>query len=96
MAPIFADMILTPGGVLSWIVVGIVAGWLAGQVMKGGGYGILGDMIVGLVGAMVGGFLVGFFVHGVEGFWGSIVVAFVGACAMIAVVRAVSGRKPIV
>ena len=44
------------------VVVGLIAGWLAGMVMKGGGYGILGDIIVGLIGSVVGGFLVSFFV----------------------------------
>ena len=74
-------------------VVGLIAGWLAGMVMKGGGYGILGDLIVGLIGSMVGGFLVGYFVTGDAGFWGSIFVAFIGACVMIAIVRAVSGSR---
>lgn len=43
--------------ILSWILVGLIAGWLAGVVMRGGGYGVLGDIIVGIVGALVGGFL---------------------------------------
>ena len=44
-------------GILAWIVVGLVAGWLASQVMRGGGYGLIGDIIVGIVGAVIGGFL---------------------------------------
>ena len=44
-------------GLLSWLVVGLIAGWLAGQVMRGGGYGLLGDIVVGIVGALLGGFL---------------------------------------
>ena len=63
------------------------------MVMKGGGYGMIGDIIVGLIGSMVGGFLVGFFVQGDAGFWGSIVVSFIGACVLIAIVRAVSGPR---
>ena len=43
--------------IIAWIVVGLIAGWLAGMVMKGGGYGVVGDIIVGIVGALVGGFL---------------------------------------
>lgn len=43
-------------GILAWIIVGLIAGWLAGAVMKGRGYGILGDMLLGIVGAVVGGF----------------------------------------
>jgi len=44
-------------GLLSWIVVGAIAGWLSGQVMKGRGFGLLGDIIVGIVGGLIGGFL---------------------------------------
>ena len=92
MPLLVADLVMTPGGVISWLVVGLLAGWMAGSFMKGGGYGILGDIIVGLVGAFVGGLIMGFFVQGDVGFWGSIVVAFVGACLAIAAVRAISGR----
>lgn len=93
MPMVLADIALMPGGVIAWAVVGLISGWLAGMVMKGGGYGILGDLIVGLIGSMVGGFLVGYFVQGDAGFWGSIFVAFIGACVMIAIVRAVSGSR---
>ncbi len=96
MALTFADIALIPGGIIAWLVVGLLAGWMAGLVMKGGGYGMLGDIVVGLVGSLVGGFLVGFFVQGVEGFWGSIVVAFIGACVMIAIVRALSGPRTVI
>lgn len=95
MPIVLADIMLTPGGVISWAVVGLIAGWLAGQFMKGGGYGAIGDIIVGLVGALVGGFLVGFFVQGQTGFIGSIIVAFIGACVMIAIFRAVGGRRTV-
>jgi uncharacterized membrane protein YeaQ/YmgE (transglycosylase-associated protein family) len=44
-------------GILSWIVVGLIAGWLAGMVMKGGGYGVVGDIVLGIIGAIVGGWL---------------------------------------
>jgi uncharacterized membrane protein YeaQ/YmgE (transglycosylase-associated protein family) len=86
----FAEIDLAPGGIVAWLVVGIVAGFLAGKVMKGSGYGLIGDLVVGLVGALVGGFLFGLLVGGTAGFWGSIVVAFVGACALIWIVRAVA------
>src|SRR4051794_38026956 len=81
MGLMYAAIVLTPGGVIAWLVVGLVAGWLAGVVMKGGGYGILGDTVVGLVGSFLGGILMGFFGQGSVGFGGSIVVAFLGACA---------------
>ncbi len=87
---LFAEINLTPGGVIAWMVVGLVAGALAGYLMKGSGYGFVGDLVVGLVGALTGGFVFGLFVTGDFGFWGSIGVAFVGACILIALVRAVA------
>jgi uncharacterized membrane protein YeaQ/YmgE (transglycosylase-associated protein family) len=89
----YAAIVLDPGGVISWIVVGVIAGWLAGLVMKGGGYGLIGDMIVGLIGAFVGGLLLGVFGNGAGGFIGSIFVAFIGACVFIFLLRAISGRR---
>jgi uncharacterized membrane protein YeaQ/YmgE (transglycosylase-associated protein family) len=86
-------MDLQPGGILAWIIVGLVAGWLTGLVMKGGGYGIIGDLIVGLVGALIGGFVVGLLFHGSVGLIGSIVVAFIGAVILIAILRAVAGSR---
>lgn len=72
------------------ILVGLIAGWLAGQVMKGGGYGILIDILLGLVGGVVGGWLfgaLGVFPGG--GILGSIVVSFVGAVILVALTRAI-------
>jgi uncharacterized membrane protein YeaQ/YmgE (transglycosylase-associated protein family) len=85
---------LDPGGLLLWIVVGLVAGFLASRFVKGGGYGLMGDLIVGLVGAVVGGFLVGLFVHTTVGLFGSIVIAFIGAVVLLFIVRtAMGGRR---
>lgn len=70
-------------GLIWWIVVGLVAGWAAGKIMKGSGYGTLMDIVLGIVGAVVGGFLLGLLgIHG-EGLIGSIVVAIVGAVFVI-------------
>jgi uncharacterized membrane protein YeaQ/YmgE (transglycosylase-associated protein family) len=83
---------LNPGGLLAWLVVGLIAGFLASVVMRGGGYGIVGDIIVGVVGAFLGGFLANLLMPGAAfGFWGSVLVAFIGACILIAILRAVSG-----
>lgn len=84
-------------GLLSWIIVGLIAGWLAGLIMKGGGYGVIGDIILGIIGAVVGGFLAGA-LFGVEnpisGFnLTTIVVAFLGAVVVVAIVRALPGRS---
>jgi uncharacterized membrane protein YeaQ/YmgE (transglycosylase-associated protein family) len=89
-------MSLEPGGILAWLIVGLVAGFLAGQVMKGGGYGLIGDIVMGIIGAFVGGLLFSFLMPGSEvGLIGSIVVAFIGAVVFIALVRALPGRSPI-
>ena len=83
--------------ILAWIVVGLVAGWLASVVMRGGGFGIIGDIIVGMVGAVLGGFLAGALLNMPNAVSGinitSIVVAFVGAVILIALLRLVSGRR---
>jgi uncharacterized membrane protein YeaQ/YmgE (transglycosylase-associated protein family) len=71
------------------ILVGLIAGWLAGQVMKGGGYGVIVDVLLGLVGGVVGGWLfgaLGFFPGG--GIIGEVIVAFVGAVILVAITRA--------
>ena len=82
-------------GIIAWLVLGLIAGFLASVVMRGGGYGIIGDIIVGIVGALIGGFIFSLFGGtGVTGLnlW-SLVVAFVGACILIAILRAISGRR---
>jgi uncharacterized membrane protein YeaQ/YmgE (transglycosylase-associated protein family) len=71
------------GGLIRWIIVGLVAGWAAGKIMKGSGYGVLTDIVLGIVGAVVGGLLLGVLgIHG-EGLIGSIVVAIFGAVFLI-------------
>jgi len=85
-------------GILAWLIVGLIAGWLAGMVMKGGGYGVVGDIIVGIIGALVGGFLASFLgvgdaVNGINLI--SILTAFIGAVVLIAILRALPGRSPV-
>ncbi len=84
---------LDPGGLLSWLVVGLIAGALAGRVVRGRGFGCLVDIIVGVAGAFIGGILLGYFIQGVAGFWESLVVAFIGAVVLLAVLRLFSGSK---
>jgi len=75
-------------GILAWIVVGLIAGWLAGQVMKGGGYGMVADIILGLLGGVLGGWI--FEKLGVstgDGMVGSIIVAFIGAVILVGITR---------
>ncbi|MBU6432512.1 MAG: GlsB/YeaQ/YmgE family stress response membrane protein [Nitrospirae bacterium] len=72
-----------------FILIGIAAGWLAGQIMKGGGFGALGDLIVGVIGAMLGGFLFGFLGITAGGLLGSLITATVGALVLIALLRVI-------
>lgn len=78
-------------GILSWIVVGLIAGWLAGQVMRGGGYGLVGDIILGVIGGLVGGYLAGALFGVADAVNGinvvSIIVAFIGAMILIGLSR---------
>jgi len=75
---------------LIWfLIIGLIAGWLAGQVMRGGGYGIVGDMIVGVIGAFIGGWLFGLLGIGAGGLIGAIITAFVGAVVLLLILRAI-------
>ena len=89
---VLADISLS--GLLWWLVVGLIAGFLASVVMRGGGYGIVGDIVIGIVGAIIGGFLASLLGLGASGLVGTIIVAFIGACILIAILRAVSGAYP--
>ena len=84
-------------GILGWIIVGLIAGWLAGLVMKGGGYGVIGDIILGIIGALVGGFLASALFGIPSGTFSltTLIVAFLGAVIVVAIVRALPGRSPV-
>jgi len=73
---------------LEWIVVGLIAGWLAGQVMKGGGYGVIVDIILGILGGLLGGWIFGKLgIWPAGGMIGSVIVAFVGAVILVGITR---------
>jgi uncharacterized membrane protein YeaQ/YmgE (transglycosylase-associated protein family) len=75
-------------GFLAWIVVGLIAGWLAGQLMKGGGYGVVADIILGLLGGVLGGWIFGKLgISAGGGMIGSIIVAFIGAVILVGITR---------
>jgi uncharacterized membrane protein YeaQ/YmgE (transglycosylase-associated protein family) len=75
-------------GLLYWVIVGLIAGWLAGVVMKGGGYGIVADIVLGILGAVVGGWIFSALGIGAGGgLIGGIVVAFVGAVVLVWITR---------
>lgn len=84
-------------GFLSWIVVGLIAGWLAGLVVKGGGFGCVGDIVVGVIGGLLGGWVASYFFHMGDPMSGinipSIVVAFAGAVILVILLRMLRGRR---
>jgi uncharacterized membrane protein YeaQ/YmgE (transglycosylase-associated protein family) len=79
---------IDPQTLIVWLVIGAVAGWLAGQIMSGGGFGLVGDIVVGIIGAVVGGWLlprVGLMFAG--GIIGAIINAVIGAVIVLFVLR---------
>jgi uncharacterized membrane protein YeaQ/YmgE (transglycosylase-associated protein family) len=83
-------------GILAYLVVGLIAGWLAGMAMGGRGFGVLGNIVVGVIGALLGGFVGSALFHwDVTGFnVGSIVLAFLGAVLFLLILRAIPGTQP--
>ncbi|MFZ1430222.1 MAG: GlsB/YeaQ/YmgE family stress response membrane protein [Geminicoccaceae bacterium] len=75
--------------VLFWLIIGAIAGWIAGNVMRGGGFGLLGNIVVGIVGALVGGWVFGLLGIAAGGTLGSLVTAVVGACVLLFIVSLV-------
>ena len=85
-------------GLVSWIVVGLIAGWLAGLIMRGSGFGFVGNIIVGVIGGLLGGWIASSLLHigpGMSGInFGSIMIAFLGAIVLILILRLLGfGRR---
>ena len=76
-------------GLIWFLLIGLIAGWLAGKVMRGGGFGLIGDMIVGIIGALLGGWLFGVLGIHAGGLIGAIIVAFVGAVLLLFLLRVI-------
>ena len=75
-------------GIIAWLIVGAIAGWLAGVLVKGQGFGLLGDIVVGIIGAFVGGWLAGVLHIAIGGgFIASIITATIGAVILIVILR---------
>ncbi len=74
-------------GFIGWLVIGGIAGWLAGTLMKGGGFGIIVDIIVGIIGAFIGGWVFGLLGISAGGWIGSLVTATIGAVILLFVIR---------
>jgi uncharacterized membrane protein YeaQ/YmgE (transglycosylase-associated protein family) len=78
---------------LSWLFVGLLAGFFASVVVRGRGYGCFLDIVIGLIGAFIGGFLASFLgITGTFHFWGTLLIAFLGACILVAILKAISGN----
>jgi uncharacterized membrane protein YeaQ/YmgE (transglycosylase-associated protein family) len=80
---------MTVESIVIWLIVGAIAGWLAGMVVKGGGFGLIGDIIVGIVGGLIAGWLlprIGIVIGGGE-FIGPIINAFIGAVILLIILR---------
>jgi len=75
--------------VLFWLIIGALAGWIAGNLMRGGGFGLLGNIVVGIVGALVGGWVFGLLGIAAGGMLGSLITAVVGACVLLFIVSLV-------
>jgi uncharacterized membrane protein YeaQ/YmgE (transglycosylase-associated protein family) len=85
---------LNPGGILAWIVIGILAGAIAGRIVQGRGLGCITDLVVGVIGAFIGGYLVSLVAPGNQyGFLGTLLVAVLGAVVLLAFVRLVAGSR---
>ena len=77
-------------GIIVWLIIGAIAGWLAGQLVKGGGFGLIGDIVVGIVGAVIGGWLAGTLGINIgSGFIASVITAVIGAVILLVIVRAI-------
>ena len=72
---------------LWFLIIGVLAGWLTGQLMKGGGYGLIGDLVLGVIGAYVGGWLLGLAGIAAGGFVGRLVAATFGAVIFVFLIR---------
>ena len=81
-------------GLLWWIIVGLIAGWATGKIMKGSGYGFFVDIIIGIAGALVGGFIAGHLGLGVHyGMIATILVAIGGAVILVFLFRLITGNR---
>lgn len=78
-------------GILGWIVIGLLAGWIAGHLSRGRGFGCIVDVILGLIGAVIGGWIFTRLGISVMGFWGSLAAATVGAILLVLIARLFAG-----
>jgi uncharacterized membrane protein YeaQ/YmgE (transglycosylase-associated protein family) len=80
-------------GLLGWIIIGLLAGWIAGHITRGRGFGCIVDIVLGLIGAVVGGWIFTKLGIVLWGFWGSLAAATVGAVVLVAIARLFAGGR---
>jgi uncharacterized membrane protein YeaQ/YmgE (transglycosylase-associated protein family) len=90
---VFATLGFHPEIIAAWLAVGLVTAWLAGLVIGTASYGVIGDRLLGTIGALVGAVLVSLLVAGEPEFWTSLLVAFLGACLLIVAARMIAARQ---
>ncbi len=79
--------------ILWFLLIGLISGWLAGQITRGGGFGIVGDIVVGIVGALIGGYIFRWFGVTAYGTLGTIIMSVIGAVILIFALRLIRGRS---
>jgi uncharacterized membrane protein YeaQ/YmgE (transglycosylase-associated protein family) len=82
-------MTITLASIVIWLLVGLIAGWLAGEVTRGAGFGLWGNIVIGIVGAILGGIILGALGVDPGGFVGEVIQAFIGALVLLALISAV-------
>ncbi len=90
---LLARIVIDPSTLVAWAIVGALCAWLASKLMNDASYGLLGDVFFGALGAFAGGCVFGLLVSGDPAFWGTIIVAFVGACVLIGIARVVAAAR---
>jgi len=78
-------------GVVGWLIIGLLAGWLSGEITRGRGFGCLGNTLLGLIGAVLGGWLFSLLHIQAYGFIGGLAAATVGAVVLVSLARAIAG-----
>jgi uncharacterized membrane protein YeaQ/YmgE (transglycosylase-associated protein family) len=87
-----AGKIMPVQSIIVWIIVGLIAGWLAGKVVRGGGFGLIGDIVVGIVGAVIAGYLFPYLgINLGSGFVRAVIDSFIGAVILLIILRLVTG-----
>lgn len=93
MSIFLASAVLNPGGWFAWLIIGLLAGAIAGMLVRGRGYGCLLNIVVGILGAFIGGAVVGLFLPERFGFIGTLIVATLGAVLLLAFLRLLSPSR---